>query len=148
MTEDRNAAGELLPDSERLKWWGLLIRACSLDELPQLIDIVKGDMSIVGPRPLLDCYKDRYNAQQQRRLDVKPGLTGWSQIHGRNSLSWEDRFELDVWYVAHQSLWLDIQIIFRTFRAVFARRGILTPEELPMTEFRGESKVEAASQEP
>jgi sugar transferase EpsL len=139
MTEDRDAAGELLPDRDRLKSWGSLIRAFSLDELPQLIDIVKGDMSIVGPRPLLHSYVHRYNAHQKRRLNVKPGLTGWSQIQGRNSLSWEDRFDLDVWYVEHHSFWLDMRIICRTFRPVFNRNGILHSKELPMVEFHGDT---------
>jgi sugar transferase EpsL len=140
MTSERDADGQLRPDRERLKRWGILIRRFSLDELPQLINIILGDMSFVGPRPLLHTYTALYSERQRRRLEVKPGLTGWSQIKGRNQLIWEQRFELDVWYVDHQALWLDLAIVCATFFAVLMRTGISHPESPTMPEFRGAAR--------
>jgi sugar transferase EpsL len=135
MTDARDANGNLLPDAERLKPFGRFLRATSLDELPELINILKGDMSIVGPRPLLMQYLDRYTPEQARRHEVKPGLTGWAQINGRNAISWEEKFELDVWYVDNQSLWLDLKIIGTTVLKVLKREGISGVGEATMSEF-------------
>jgi sugar transferase EpsL len=135
MTDDRDARGELLPDEQRLTSFGGFLRSTSLDELPEIFNIFKGDMSIVGPRPLLVRYLDRYTQEQARRHEVKPGLTGWAQVNGRNALSWEDKFKLDVWYVDNQSFWLDIKIIFLTIIKVFKREGISHSGEATMPEF-------------
>ena len=135
MTDARDFEGNLLPDAERLTPLGRFLRSTSLDELPELINILKGDMSIVGPRPLLMQYLDRYTPEQARRNDVKPGLTGWAQINGRNAISWEARFELDVWYVDNWSLWLDVKIIFLTVLKVLKREGISAEGEATMSEF-------------
>ncbi len=124
MTNRRGTQGELLPDAERLTRLGKTLRALSLDELPELLNILRGEMSFVGPRPLLMEYLPRYSPEQARRHDVIPGLTGWAQINGRNALSWEDKFKYDVWYVDHWSFWLDIKIIFMTAWKVFKREGI------------------------
>jgi sugar transferase EpsL len=137
MTEKRDASGELLPDAERLTSLGRFLRATSLDELPELLNILKGEMSIVGPRPLLMQYLSRYTPEQARRNEVKPGLTGWAQINGRNALSWEEKFNLDVWYIDHRTLRLDIKIILLTIKKVLLREGISHPGEATMTEFRG-----------
>lgn len=126
-------------DAERLTPLGGRLRESSLDELPQLWNVVKGDMSLVGPRPLLPSYLPRYSARQARRHEVRPGLTGWAQVHGRNAISWEERLELDVWYVEHRSLGLDLKIIWRTFRKVLNREGISEPGHATMTEFPGAS---------
>lgn len=136
MSNDRDGNGNLLPDSQRLCKFGHLIRAMSLDELPELSNVFKGDMSLVGPRPLLMRYLDRYTPEQKRRHLVKPGITGWAQINGRNSLSWDEKFELDIWYVDNWSLWLDIRIIFITIRKVLMREGICAAGEETMPEFR------------
>ncbi len=136
MREAYDRFGKPLPDAERLTVWGRLLRKSSLDELPQLINVLRGEMSLVGPRPLLPEYLDRYTPEQNRRHQVKPGITGWVQVRGRNSLSWEKKFELDVWYVDHQSLWLDLRILFLTVGYVLKRKGINQPGEATMEEFR------------
>lgn len=140
MTEERDAEGRLLPDEARLTRIGRLLRRWSLDELPQLFNVLKGDMSLVGPRPLLPEYVSRYNEFQRRRLEVKPGITGWAQVNGRNALSWEQKFELDVWYVDHQSIWLDLKILAMTFWQVLTGRGINQPGHATMPEFLGEAR--------
>jgi sugar transferase EpsL len=137
MTNARNPAGELLPDSERLTPFGRFLRATSLDELPELLNVLKGDMSLVGPRPLLMRYLDRYTPVQARRHEVKPGLTGWAQVNGRNAVSWEEKFKLDVWYVDNRSIWLDLKIIAMTVKKVLLREGINQAGEATMSEFMG-----------
>ncbi len=129
--------GRPLPDGQRLLPLGKFLRSFSLDELPELINILKGEMSLVGPRPLLTAYLPRYSPEQARRHDVLPGLTGWAQINGRNILSWEERFDYDLWYVDHWSLWLDIKIIFLTVWKTLRREGINQPGQATMTEFMG-----------
>jgi lipopolysaccharide/colanic/teichoic acid biosynthesis glycosyltransferase len=124
MTNQFSANGQLLPDADRLTPVGRLLRSLSMDELPELWNVIKGDMSLVGPRPLLMEYLSLYNTHQARRHDVLPGITGWAQVNGRNALSWEEKFELDVWYVANRSLWLDIKILIMTLRIVLMRKGI------------------------
>ncbi len=124
MREANGPNGVPLPDAERLTWFGRHLRSWSLDELPQLWNVLRGDMSLVGPRPLLMDYLPLYNAVQARRHDVRPGITGWAQVNGRNALSWSERFDLDVWYVENQSLWLDLKIIWMTVREVALRRGV------------------------
>lgn len=124
MTDQRDADGNLLHDSMRLTKFGKFLRATSLDELPELWNILKGDMSIVGPRPLLVKYLPLYNETQKHRHDVRPGLTGWAQVHGRNSITWEEKFQLDVWYVEHISFWVDVKTILLTVKKVFAHEGI------------------------
>ena len=138
MTDARDAAGELLPDEERLTPFGQFLRRTSLDELPQLWNVLRGDMSLVGPRPLLLQYVPLYSDRQRRRLEVRPGITGWAQINGRNALTWPEKFELDVWYVEHRSLWLDVKILFMTVKKILAREGISAPGEATMPPFRGE----------
>jgi lipopolysaccharide/colanic/teichoic acid biosynthesis glycosyltransferase len=137
MTDTRGPDGEFLPDEERLTRFGAFLRSSSLDELPELVNVLRGEMSLVGPRPLLMQYLDRYTPEQARRHEVLPGITGWAQINGRNNVSWEAKFELDVWYVDHWSLWLDIQILFKTFWKVIAREGISEPGNATMHEFMG-----------
>lgn len=137
MTDERDETGDLLPDEIRLTRFGKLLRKTSLDELPELINILKGDMSFVGPRPLLVRYLDRYTAEQARRHEVKPGLTGWAQVNGRNAISWEEKFKLDVWYVDHWSLWLDLKILGLTFVKVFKKEGISSNSHATMEEFFG-----------
>lgn len=127
MTNARDAQANLLPDEDRLTPFGQFLRSTSLDELPELFNVLKGEMSLVGPRPLLMRYLDRYSPEQMRRHKVKPGITGWAQVNGRNALTWERKFDLDVWYVDHQSLWLDLKIIALTGRKIIIREGI-TPE--------------------
>ncbi len=129
--------GNPLPDSERLTSFGQFLRSTSLDELPELWNVLKGDMSLVGPRPLLMEYLPLYNAEQYRRHQARPGVTGWAQINGRNALSWEDKFRLDVWYVDNQSLWLDIKILFLTVKKVLVRDGISAAGEATMSKFTG-----------
>ena len=129
--------GNPLSDEERITSFGKLIRSLSLDELPGLWNVLKGDMSLVGPRPLLTEYLPLYNSQQARRHEVKPGITGWAQINGRNAISWEDKFTLDVWYVDNQSFWLDIKILFLTVKKVFFREGISAQGEVTMSKFSG-----------
>lgn len=136
MTDARDAAGELLPDATRLTPFGKWLRGTSLDELPELINVLRGEMSLVGPRPLLVQYLARYTPEQKRRHEVPPGLTGWAQINGRNALSWEDKFKLDVWYVDHRTLGLDLRILFRTVWQVVSRQGISAPGDATMPEFR------------
>jgi lipopolysaccharide/colanic/teichoic acid biosynthesis glycosyltransferase len=142
MTNARAADGSLLPDEQRLTPLGRFLRASSLDELPELFNILRGEMSLVGPRPLLMQYLERYSPEQARRHDVLPGLTGWAQINGRNALTWEDKFRLDVWYVDHWSFWLDIKILFLTFWKVFKREGISQPGHATMEEFMGSGKAD------
>ena len=137
MTDERGADGELLPDAERLTPFGRFLRATSLDELPELWNVLKGDMSLVGPRPLLMEYLPLYSPEQARRHEVRPGVTGWAQINGRNALSWEDKFRLDVWYVDNQSFWLDLKILFLTLKKVFVREGISAAGEVTMPRFTG-----------
>jgi len=124
MTDERDADGSLLPDAQRLTRVGRFVRSTSIDELPQLINVLKGNMAIIGPRPLLTQYLGLYSTEQARRHEVRPGITGWAQCHGRNSLSWNEKFKLDVWYVDHLSLWIDIQVFYLTLKKVFAREGI------------------------
>ncbi len=131
------ADGQPLPDSERLTALGLFIRKTSLDELPQLINVFLGDMSLIGPRPLLVQYLPLYNQTQKRRHEVRPGITGWAQVNGRNAISWEERFELDVWYVDNCSLMLDLQIVLKTIKAVFKREGISQQGHATMPFFEG-----------
>jgi lipopolysaccharide/colanic/teichoic acid biosynthesis glycosyltransferase len=139
MTDARDAQGELLPDNERLTAFGKFLRSSSLDEFPEMWNVLKGDMSVVGPRPLLMEYTPLYSPTQRRRLEVKPGVTGWAQINGRNALSWDEKFALDVWYVDNRTFWLDIKIIYRTFFKVFARSGIDHAPSRPMPRFTGNS---------
>lgn len=129
--------GELLPNEERRHPVGNLIRKTSLDELPQLINVIKGDISLVGPRPLLMEYLPLYNEFQRKRMDVKPGITGWAQINGRNAISWEKKFELDVWYVENQSMKLDMFILYKTIKNVIARKDINASKKISMTKFKG-----------
>ncbi len=129
--------GELLPDAERLTRFGQFLRTTSLDELPGLWNVIKGDMSLVGPRPLLLEYLPLYSAEQSRRHEVKPGITGWAQVNGRNALNWEEKFSLDVWYVDNQSLWLDVRILFLTVKKVAAREGVSGNGEVTMSKFTG-----------
>jgi sugar transferase EpsL len=137
MTDARNANGELLSDSERLTCFGNFLRSSSLDELPGLWNVLKGDMSLVGPRPLLMQYLDRYTSEQARRHEVRPGITGWAQVNGRNAISWEDKFKLDVWYVDHQSIWLDIKILYLTVFKVIRRSDISAIGNATMPDFMG-----------
>ena len=137
MTDACGADGVLLPDSERLTRFGRFLRASSLDELPELFNVLKGDMSLVGPRPLLMQYLDRYTPEQARRHEVKPGITGWAQVNGRNAITWEEKFKLDVWYVDNWSLWLDIKIIAMTIWKILKREGISQPGQATMEEFKG-----------
>jgi sugar transferase EpsL len=137
MTDDRGSDGELLADSERLTSFGQFVRSTSLDELPELWNVIKGEMSLVGPRPLLAEYLDLYSAEQSRRHDVRPGITGWAQINGRNALSWEEKFEFDVWYVDNRSLWLDFKILLKTVTKVFQRDGVSQEGHVTMEPFRG-----------
>lgn len=137
MTEARDEKGELLPDEQRLTYLGRFLRGTSLDELPEFFHVLGGKMSLVGPRPLLVQYLDRYSAEQARRHDVLPGITGWAQVSGRNVLSWEDKFRLDVWYVDNWSLWLDIKILFLTLWKVIKREGISQPGHATAEEFMG-----------
>lgn len=124
MTDERDEEGNLLPDDVRLTQIGKIVRSLSIDELPQLINVMKGDMALVGPRPLLPKYLPLYSSEQYRRHDVRPGITGWAQVNGRNSITWTRKFELDVWYVDHISFWLDMKILFLTVKKVFIREGI------------------------
>jgi len=133
--------GNLLPDKERLTRFGKFLRSTSLDELPELFNILKGEMSIVGPRPLLMQYLERYSPEQARRNEVRPGLTGWAQINGRNAITWEEKFRLDVWYVNNQSFRLDMKIIFMTILKVLKREGISQPGQATMEEFMGNKSL-------
>lgn len=142
MTNERDENGNLLPDELRLTKLGKFLRSTSLDELPELFNVLKGDMSLVGPRPLLMKYLDRYTDEQARRHEVKPGITGLAQVNGRNAISWEEKFELDVWYVDNWSLWLDLKILFLTIGKVLKREGISADGEATMPEFLGYTELE------
>ena len=142
MTDVRDQTGKLLADEHRLTALGRFLRSTSLDELPQLWNVLKGDMSLVGPRPLLPEYLPRYTAFQRRRHEVRPGVTGWVQVNGRNSLTWEQKFELDVWYVDHRSLWLDARILWMTVLQVLRREGISQAGHATMPEFVGSEALE------
>lgn len=137
MTDERGHDGELLPDAQRLTPFGRFLRASSLDELPELWNVLKGEMSLVGPRPLLMEYLPLYTPEQARRHEVRPGITGWAQVNGRNAISWEDKFALDVWYVDNRSMWLDTQILWLTVRKVLVRDGISAAGEATMPRFTG-----------
>ena len=137
MKDNKDSQGNLLPDAKRLSKLGRFLRSTSLDELPELFNIIKGDMSLVGPRPLLIEYLPLYNQEQARRHDVIPGITGWAQVHGRNALNWEQKFELDVWYVDHWSFWLDIKILALTIVKVLKREGISQPGKATSEPFKG-----------
>ncbi|HFC6388166.1 TPA: sugar transferase [Neisseria bacilliformis] len=137
MRDAADENGKLLPDAERLTPFGRKLRAASLDELPELWNVLKGDMSLVGPRPLLPEYLPLYNAEQSRRHEVRPGITGWAQVNGRNAISWPEKFRLDVWYVDHRSFWLDIKILLLTVKKVFARDGINSEGEATAAKFEG-----------
>lgn len=147
MSDARDARGELLPDGARLTRIGRIMRSLSIDELPQLWNVLRGDMSLVGPRPLLMRYVSRYSAHQARRHEVLPGITGWAQVNGRNALSWEQKFDLDVWYVDHWSPWLDAKILALTFLKVLRRDGISGEGQATMSEFMGSpaSQAEASA---
>jgi lipopolysaccharide/colanic/teichoic acid biosynthesis glycosyltransferase len=137
MTDDRGPDGALLPDARRLTPFGRFLRASSLDELPELWNVLKGEMSLVGPRPLLMEYLPLYTPEQARRHEVRPGITGWAQVNGRNAISWADKFALDVWYVDHRSMWLDVKILWFTVRKVMVRDGISAAGEATMPKFTG-----------
>jgi lipopolysaccharide/colanic/teichoic acid biosynthesis glycosyltransferase len=137
MTEQKGCEGNLLSDEHRLTSFGKFLRSTSLDELPELWNVLKGDMSLVGPRPLLIEYIPLYTLRQARRHEVRPGITGWAQVNGRNSISWEEKFHLDVWYVDNQSLWLDIKILLMTIKKVILRDGISSTGEATMSKFTG-----------
>ena len=139
MRDEKDKNGTLLPDDKRLTRLGKFLRSTSIDELPELWNVLKGDMSLVGPRPLLMQYLDRYTPEQARRHEVKPRITGWAQINGRNAITWEEKFKLDVWYVDNRSLWLDVKIIFMTIWKILKRQGINQPGQATMKEFRGYS---------
>lgn len=137
MTDERDAEGKLLPDAKRLTHVGKFVRVTSIDELPQLINVLKGDMALIGPRPLLLQYLPLYSKEQARRHEVRPGITGWAQVNGRNAISWTRKFELDVWYVDHCSFLLDLKIIFMTIKKVFVREGISSETSVTMEAFTG-----------
>jgi len=139
MSNQCDADGNLLPDAQRLTAFGRLLRSTSLDELPELWNVLKGDMSLVGPRPLLMEYLPLYSHEQPRRHEVRPGITGWAQVNGRNALSWEEKFKLDVWYVDNQSFWLDMKILLLTLKKVFIRDGISADGEVTVSKFQGNS---------
>ena len=139
MRDTRNPAGELLPDKDRITSLGKVIRKLSFDELPQLCNVLKGDMSFVGPRPLLPEYLPRYNKEQQRRHDVKPGITGWAQVNGRNAISWQQKFEYDLWYIQKQSFILDIKILGLTFTKVFKTQDVNASSQTTMEAFNGDN---------
>ena len=143
MTDERGADGALLPDARRLTQFGRFLRASSLDELPEIWNVLKGDMSFVGPRPLLVEYLPLYSAHEARRHEVRPGITGWAQVNGRNALSWQEKFKLDVWYVDNRSMWLDLRILWMTLRKVVVREGISAAGEATMPRFTGSGVVEA-----
>jgi sugar transferase EpsL len=138
MREDRDAAGRLLPDSKRLTRLGRFLRRTSLDELPELVNVIRGEMSLVGPRPLLMRYLDRYSPEQRRRHELKPGITGWTQLNGRNALTWEEKFRLDLWYVEHRSLLLDGRILIRTAWKVLTGEGVTPRHSEEVPEFLGD----------
>ena len=137
MSNKLDSSGNLSIDSERLNWFGKLLRSSSLDELPELWNVLKGDMSFVGPRPLLKEYLPLYNKEENRRHEVKPGITGWAQINGRNEISWEEKFKKDIWYVDNHNIWLDMKIIFLTIKKILLREGITTKDSEIMPTFKG-----------
>ena len=137
MTDERDEDGQLLPDAERLTAVGRFIRSTSLDELPQLLNVLKGDMALIGPRPLLPQYLPLYSKEQARRHEVRPGITGWAQVHGRNAISWTEKFKLDVWYVDHVSLRVDLEVVFLTIKKVLKREGITQEGQATMEMFNG-----------
>lgn len=145
MRDAVDATGQVLPDAQRLTPFGRLLRSTSLDELPELWNVLKGDMSLVGPRPLLMDYLPLYTVEQSRRHDVRPGVTGWAQVNGRNALGWEDKFQLDIWYVDHQSLWLDMKIMLMTIKKVFLRDGIGAPGEATVSRYTGSDRTPTAA---
>lgn len=140
MNDKKDAQGNLLPDAERLTKIGAFVRKTSLDEIPQLINVIKGDMSLIGPRPLLVQYLNLYDEHQKRRHGVRPGITGWAQVNGRNTISWQEKFDLDVWYVDHLSFWLDMKILFLTLKKVVIREGISQTGQATMEVFKGNPK--------
>ncbi len=146
MTDARDASGALLPDAQRLTPFGRFLRTTSLDELPELWNVLKGDMSLVGPRPLLMQYLPLYSPEQARRHEVRPGVTGWAQVNGRNAISWEDKFNFDVWYVDNQSVWLDIKILWLTVKKVMVRDGISGAGEATMSAFQGSQPINSSEQ--
>lgn len=137
MTDEKDREGNLLPDDKRLTKIGKFVRSTSLDEIPQLLNVIKGDMSLIGPRPLLVQYLPLYNEKQKRRHEIRPGITGWAQVNGRNAISWEEKFELDVWYVENVSLLVDMRILFLTIKKVFVREGISQKGQATMDFFKG-----------
>ncbi len=137
MTDERDAEGKLLPDAQRLTKVGRFVRSTSIDELPQLINVLKGDMALIGPRPLLPQYPPLYSPEQMRRHEVRPGISGWAQCHGRNAISWTEKFKLDVWYVDHCTLWTDIKVIFITIKNVLMRKDINSATAATMEAFNG-----------
>lgn len=137
MTDEKDVEGNWLPDAQRLTALGSFVRKTSLDEIPQLLNVIKGDMSLIGPRPLLPQYLPLYNAVQKKRHEVRPGITGWAQVNGRNAISWEQKFEYDIWYVTHVSIILDIQILFKTIKKVFVSEGISAQGQATMEVFTG-----------
>lgn len=145
MTDARDSHGQLLPDAARLTSFGKLLRASSLDELPELWNVLRGEMSLVGPRPLLMEYLPLYSFEQSRRHEVRPGITGWAQVNGRNALSWEEKFKLDVWYVDNRTMWLDLKILFLTVRKVLVRDGISAAGEATMSRFTGQPSRDSGS---
>jgi lipopolysaccharide/colanic/teichoic acid biosynthesis glycosyltransferase len=144
MTNSRDDAGNLLPDDQRLTRFGRLLRSSSLDELPELLNVLKGEMSMVGPRPLLMEYLPLYTREQARRHELKPGITGWAQVNGRNAISWEEKFKLDVWYTNHCTFWVDLKILALTLGQVLQRKGVSAPGHATMPFFRGSSGTCAA----
>jgi len=140
MTDTKDAAGNLLPDEVRLTLFGKVLRSTTLDEFPEMWNVLVGDMSVVGPRPLMMRYLPRYNSFQARRMEMKPGVTGWAQINGRNAISWDEKFALDIWYIDNSSLWLDIKIVVKTFFVVLNRRNINSSKSATMEEFYGDTK--------
>lgn len=145
MTDARDSNGTLLPDSARMTPLGRFLRSSSLDELPELVNVLKGDMSLVGPRPLLMQYLPLYTRRQARRHEVRPGITGWAQVNGRNAIGWEEKFELDIWYLDNRSFWLDLRILLMTLKKVFVREGISQEGRATMEEFRGSQGTDGES---
>lgn len=141
MTNQKDENGELLPDAKRLNKFGKLIRKLSLDELPQLFNVLKGDLSLVGPRPLLMEYLSLYSEEQMKRHDVRPGITGWAQVNGRNAIAWEEKFKLDIWYVENRSFLLDIKILFMTIKKVFVSEGISHGDHVTIEKFQGNKEI-------
>lgn len=141
MNDGRDSNGRMLPDAERLTWIGRFLRSTSLDELPELVNVLRGQMSLVGPRPLLMQYLERYTREQARRHEVKPGITGWAQVNGRNALTWEEKFKLDVWYVDHGNFGLDLKIIGMTIWKILKREGINQPGQATAEEFTGQERT-------